>query len=127
LKGLHQKRPDGSVEIFGLKQSKALKLKLNLDPATTTPLELLREVYCADSLPVDTRVAAALGAAPYVHPRVVMIAPMNGPQTINIVGGLPPIPGTDTVFPKETPPTSIGLPLPEQPASEPESELEMWS
>jgi hypothetical protein len=28
LKGLHQKRPDGSIEIFGLKQSKALKLKL---------------------------------------------------------------------------------------------------
>jgi hypothetical protein len=103
LRGLHQRKPDGSVEIFGPRSSKTAKLRLNLDPETTTPLELLRQVFCSDSLSVEMRVAAALGAMPYCHPRIVLIPPMGAPQKITIVGGLPPLPGTDSRFPGPRP------------------------
>jgi hypothetical protein len=45
-----------------------------------TPLEFLEAVYCDENLPLTVRMRAAVECAPYVHPKlgVIAISSVNG-------------------------------------------------
>jgi hypothetical protein len=74
-------------------------------PKNATSLDLLRAVYRHPRLPLEVRIEAAGMALPYEHPRLVMIAPASTEaRTIRIVGGLPRLPGTETIMPGDKPP-----------------------
>jgi hypothetical protein len=76
-------------------ETEVIKVQMNLPP-DATPLDFLSRVYVNDKIPVNLRIAAALGAAPYVHERVLMIkkaAPEEAAPTIIVEGGMPSLPG----------------------------------
>ena len=82
------------------------KVRLRL-PANCTSLQFLQAVYSHPRLPLELRIEAETAALPYQHPRLVMIAPSNlNPTETRLVisGGLPRLPGTDTIMPGDPPP-----------------------
>jgi|SRR5215470_8620512 len=42
-----------------------------------TPLDFLKAVYCNEGLPLNTRLRAAMAAAPFCHPKLTAVAVMN--------------------------------------------------
>jgi hypothetical protein len=42
-----------------------------------TPLVFLQAVYCNEGLPINTRIRAAIEAAPFVHPKLSVSASVN--------------------------------------------------
>ena len=45
-----------------------------------TPLEFLQAVYCNEGLPINTRIRAAIEAAPFVHPKLSVSAQVNSEE-----------------------------------------------
>jgi len=43
-----------------------------------TPLDFLEAIYLNEKPPLPTRMKAAIEAAPYVHPKLAMVANFNG-------------------------------------------------
>ncbi len=43
-----------------------------------TPLDFLKAVYCNEGLPLNTRLRAAMAAAPFCHPKLTVNAQVNG-------------------------------------------------
>ena len=50
-----------------------------------SPLDFLEEVYTCEELPVGTRLRAAIGAAPFVHPKLAMTAVAFGQMDYSAV------------------------------------------
>jgi hypothetical protein len=108
LRSARVKRIPSGVQIDA--PERAVRLRL---PKNATSLDLLRAIYRHPRMPIPIRMEAAQMALPYEHPRLVMIAPSNvDPRQLNIAitGGLPRLPGTNTVFPHGAPPEP---PMPE--------------
>jgi hypothetical protein len=96
---IHQRRADGSMEILS-PRSKTIKLNL-VSELNSSPLDLLRAAWESDKLSPELRIQAAGMAMPYVYPRLAMVLPANCPSQITIVGGMPKLPGSATIFPEE--------------------------
>ena len=100
FKRARTRRIPSGVQIDAPERSVRLRL-----PKNATSLDLLRAVYRHPRLPAEVRIEAAGMALPYEHPRLVMIAPASTEaRTIRIVGGLPRLPGTETIMPGDKPP-----------------------
>ena len=46
-------------------------------PSGTSPLDFLQAVYMNSQLPLNTRLRAAMAAAPFCHPRLAVVATGN--------------------------------------------------
>jgi hypothetical protein len=81
-------------------------IRLRLPP-NCTALQFLQKVYMHPRIPMETRIEAATQTLPYQSPKLIAVVTNNnsnsGEQVLRIVGGLPKLPGTNTVFPGEEP------------------------
>jgi hypothetical protein len=124
LARLHKRLDDGSMEILEPAR-KALRLKLDAERGQSTPLQFLTAVWESNQVDITVRVAAALGAARFVHPVVHLVMPPDPPPTLRIVGGLPAMPGSSTIMPGRIPsPRTLAdrRPAGPEPLVEPEPE-----
>jgi hypothetical protein len=68
----------------------------------TEPKEFLLAVMQDTRLPMSVRLDAAAKVAVYMHPRLAQVAQdVTAGVTIRIEGGLPDLPGTDIIMPRE--------------------------
>jgi hypothetical protein len=75
-------------------------------PLSCTALQFLQKVYTHPRIPMETRIECAIAAMPYQTPKLLAVVTNSsnpGEQVLRIVGGLPKLPGTDTVFPGDPP------------------------
>jgi hypothetical protein len=104
LEGISTHREGNSILITIMDESNAFKppfvKRLNL-PAEATPLDFLVAVYRDEELPIAQRLEAARTAAPFMHPKLIAIAAIapEGDPPMRIRGGLPLLPGTQTIMP----------------------------
>jgi hypothetical protein len=72
-----------------------------------TSLDLLRAIYKHPRMPLETRIECANLALPYEHPRLIAVMPagMNSTERHLIIhGGLPRLPGANTLMPGDPQP-----------------------
>jgi hypothetical protein len=83
---------------------KNVRLRL---PRDCSAYDFLRAVIRNPRIDINTRIAAALGCLPYEKPRLIAVVQDNGSnpneRVIRIVGGMPRLPGTDTIMPGDPP------------------------
>jgi hypothetical protein len=66
------------------------------------PKEFLLAIMQDTRLPISVRMDAAAKVAVYMHPRLAQVAQdITGGLVIRIEGGLPDLPGTDIIMPRE--------------------------
>jgi hypothetical protein len=70
-------------------------------PDEATPLEFLTATYRDERVPFDMRLDAAKAAAAYTHPRLIAVHAIAAQgEKIVLSGGLPRLPGTETIMPE---------------------------
>lgn len=86
------------------------KRELTVAEEGLTPLDFLLRVMRNAKNPPAIRMEAAKAAAPYVHPKLAQISTQAGQAvTIIVEGGLPKMPGTETIMPKLDGPVIDGV------------------
>jgi hypothetical protein len=67
-----------------------------------SPLDFLQAVMRCNEVPLFIRQDAAKAAAQYIHPRLLAVSTAEtGSLVVKVEGGLPPLPGTNTIMPGE--------------------------
>jgi hypothetical protein len=90
-----------SAQVMG--REKNIRIRL---PENFTAYDFLKKVIGHSRVDLHTRIAAAVACLPYEKPRLIAVMPSGtGPseQVIRVVGGLPRMPGTNTIFPGDPP------------------------
>jgi hypothetical protein len=74
-------------------------------PEDCDGLQFLQAIYKHPKIDLDVRIEAAVAALPYQKPRLVAFVQQGlaPTQRIEIVGGLPRLPGSETQFPGDPP------------------------
>ncbi len=67
-----------------------------------SPLDFLQAVMRCNEVPLFIRQDAAKAAAQYIHPRLLAVSTAEtGSLVVKVEGGLPQLPGTNTIMPGE--------------------------
>jgi hypothetical protein len=80
-------------------------------------IDVLRSIYRDASLPLETRMSAAIECLPYESPRMIALGvAMPSETTIKFIGGLPQMPGSSIRIPYLNGPNANGGGTPDEPA-----------
>jgi hypothetical protein len=109
LKTARARRIPSGVEI-SVPGRNNIRLRL---PKDCTGVQFLAAVYRNSRVDLNVRIECAIAAAPYQSPRLVAIVSNNVDQAtrrIIVEGGLPRLPGTQTLFPPGMAPDDMPAP-----------------